>query len=93
MSRRRFDPAATAAAGALALVVWSEGAHPLGHDRVRIWADALVNEWFIWFTVLYVALIGCAGLRTRLPALLGRAGLRGAERRGPATGSASARVT
>ena len=64
---RGFDPAATATAGALALVVWTQTAHPLGSESWRLWADALANEWLIWFTVLYLVLNGGLGLAARLP--------------------------
>ena len=62
----RFDPAATAAAAALALVVWSQTLHPFGNDRWRIWVDVLADEWLIWFTALYLALVGGTALASRL---------------------------
>ena len=62
----RFDPAATAAAAALAIVVWSETLHPFGIDRWRIWVDVLADEWLIWFTAFYLAAVGGAALATRL---------------------------
>ena len=61
-----FDPAATAAAGALALVVWTQALHTLGSERWRVWVDALANEWLIWFTILYLAQIGGLALRARV---------------------------
>jgi hypothetical protein len=52
--QRRFDPAATAALLAVGIVAWTEVAWPW---TARSLADALVNEWIIWFTALYLALI------------------------------------
>ncbi len=64
----RFDPAATAAAAALAIVAWSETLHPFGNDRWRIWVDVVVDEWLIWFTALYLAAVGGTALAARLAA-------------------------
>lgn len=50
----RFDPAATAALLAVGGVAWTAVAWPwTGRSLV----DALVNEWIIWFTALYLVLL------------------------------------
>lgn len=49
--RLRFDPAATAALLAVGAVAWTAVAWPW---TGRSLADALVNEWIIWFTALYL---------------------------------------
>ncbi|MGH2356150.1 MAG: hypothetical protein ACRDJN_31465, partial [Chloroflexota bacterium] len=61
--RTCFDAAATAAAVALGLVVWSTMAHPWAPGGSAI--DALVNEWIIWFTAFYLPLAAGAALLER----------------------------
>jgi len=61
--RPRLDAAATAALLALAIATWTAVAWPwTGRGQV----DALVNEWIIWFTVCYLALVGGTALAGRL---------------------------
>jgi hypothetical protein len=62
----RFDPAASAAAGAVMLVMFGQAYHTLGSERWLVWIDALVNEWLIWFTVLYLIEVAILGVRARL---------------------------
>ena len=64
---RHVDSAATAAALALAAVTLTQSAHPLGSDSWRMWADAVVNEWLVWFTIAYLTLAGALALVARLP--------------------------
>lgn len=49
-----FDPAATAALLALGGVAWTAVAWPWAG---RSLVDALINEWIIWFTALYLLLL------------------------------------
>ncbi len=52
---RRFDPAASAAALALMLVVWGVELHP--HFPAGSWLDASLNQWLICFAALYIAFV------------------------------------
>jgi hypothetical protein len=63
----RFSPAASAAALALALVAWNALLHPWVAPPSH--ADALFNEWVIWFTAWYLALVGAAALLERIRTL------------------------
>lgn len=62
LARRHFDPAATAALMALGIVAWTAVAWPWTGQSL---ADALVNEWIIWFTALYLLLVAITALRRR----------------------------
>lgn len=62
LARRRFDPAATAASMALGIVAWTAVAWPW---TGRGLADALVNEWIIWFTAFYLLLVATTALSRR----------------------------
>src|SRR5438045_1433548 len=59
---RHLDLAALAAAGALALVAFDAVAVPTLPLGTGAWLDAVVNEWIIWFTVLYLLLLGVLAL-------------------------------
>jgi hypothetical protein len=62
----RFDPAATAAAGALALVAGTEAVHPFGVEQWHIWIDVVADEWLVWFSILYAALLVGQGVAAKL---------------------------
>jgi hypothetical protein len=65
---KKFEPAATAAAGALALVAVDAALYPLGLESqtgVRF-ADALINELIVWFILLYLMLLGLTALIERV---------------------------
>ena len=46
--------------------MWTEALHTVGSERGLTWAHALANEWLIWFTVLYVALVGAQAALARI---------------------------
>jgi hypothetical protein len=58
-----FDPAASAAAVALAIVVFNAAAHPWAPTPP--WSDAALNEWIIWFAALYLVLVAGAAAAER----------------------------
>ena len=68
----RVDLGATAGAGALALAGVTSVAVPVRSEGSAGWADAIVNEWIVWFVVLYVVLLAGSALRQHLADLMGR---------------------
>ena len=63
----RFSPAASAAALALALAADNALVHPWVPTSSH--ADALFNEWIIWFTAWYLALVAVAAVLERVRTL------------------------
>ena len=51
---------------ACALTVWTETMHPFGLEPWSTWIDVLADEWPIWFTILYVALIAVPALAAKV---------------------------
>jgi hypothetical protein len=59
---------ASAAAGATALVAFSAAWAPWLPAGLGGWLDAVLNEWIVWFTALYLGSLALVSLdeRTRL---------------------------
>jgi hypothetical protein len=69
MRRRQvqISVGATSAAGATALVAISTAWQPWLPGGFGAWTDAIVNEWIVWFTALYLVLLVAVAVMERVP--------------------------
>jgi hypothetical protein len=62
---RHLDLGALAGAVAFALVALNAAAVPTLPPERAAWLDAVLNEWIVWFTAIYLALVGISAIAAR----------------------------
>jgi hypothetical protein len=61
-----WTPGAFAAAGATALVALTASWAPWLPEPLGLFADAIINEWIVWFTALYLGSVACVSVLERV---------------------------
>ncbi|HEU5317087.1 MAG TPA: hypothetical protein VFX49_13340 [Chloroflexota bacterium] len=61
-----WTPGASAAAGATALVAFTASWAPWLPEPLGLFADAVINEWIVWFTGLYLGSLALVSVLERL---------------------------